>query len=107
MSHRLRNPSFGLFCLVLIMALSWAAIAQGEGFRLIGTVARTSGTGKAGVQVVFEPGRFFAVTDRNGRFVVEDFVPGRYVITVREGTKYQKFDRNIEKDDNLHLETNW
>lgn len=107
MSQRVRNQTFGLFCLFFIMALSWAAIGHGEGFRLVGTVARASGTGKAGVQVVFEPGRFFAVTDRNGRFVVEDFVPGRYEIIVREGTKYQKFDREIEKDDNLHLETNW
>ena len=107
MKNRIRCQMIYTFCLFLFLALSSPTIAQDDPFLLIGEITGSSGGGKPGVRVNFEPGRYSAMTDRNGRFVVRSILPGSYTITVRKGPKNQQFKKQIEMDDKIDLRVNW
>lgn len=107
MRNRIRCQMIYTFCLFLLLALSSPTIAQGDPFLLIGEVTGSNGGGQAGVRVNFEPRRYSAMTDRNGRFVVRSVLPGSYTITVRKGPKNQQFEKNIRKGDKIELRVNW
>lgn len=107
MRNRIRCQMIYTFCLFLLLALSSPTIAQGDPFNLIGEVTGISGGGKPGVQINFEQGRYIAMTDRNGRFVVRNILPGSYAITVREGQNNQRFNKRIVMGEKIDLRVNW
>lgn len=79
-----------------------SAIAQS---RLTGTVKRRNGQPLSNANIEFEPGGYVAISDRNGRFVVHNFVAGAYRITVRQGGTYQTLEMDI--GDQADLRVNW
>jgi hypothetical protein len=96
--------------LLLSVLLTIVPIFDGqseETFTLIGTVKRSNGSAKPGVEVGFEPRGYFATTDQNGRFVIPNFVTGNYSVTVRQGSRYQKFNRQINVGGTLDLVIHW
>jgi hypothetical protein len=94
----------GAMCAVILLTTASTVYGQGS-VTLIGTVNGQDNKAKAGARVEFSPNGYVAVTDRNGRFIVRDFLPGWYTVTVREGGKYQIFRQNIQGT--IDLEINW
>ena len=92
-------------CLSLVVLYS-AALTAAEAVRLKGTVTRTSGAPLANARIEFDPGKYAAVSDRNGRFIIRNFMPSVYSVTVREGGKYQTF-KNLNISATLTLQVDW
>ena len=102
-----KSHVLSLLCALCVVALftTTLTVHGQESVTLIGTVKGQDNSPKSGARVEFSPNSYVAVTDRNGRFAVRNFLPGWYSITVREGGKYQRFRLNIQRT--IDLEISW
>lgn len=108
MIERLMIRVFAATCIAcLLLVISPPTTAQSV--TLKGTVNRrdSAAQGIESARVEFRPGGYVAVSDRNGRFVVSNFRPGTYDITVREGGNYEIFRQEITGDQLLILHVSW
>ena len=101
------NQVFFLLCaMCAVIFLTTTLTVHGQDpVTLIGTVKGQDNRPKNGARLEFSPNGYVAVTDRNGRFAVRNFLPGWYTITVREGGKYQIFRQCIQGT--IALVINW
>jgi hypothetical protein len=92
-------------CFSLVVPYS-AALSAADPVRLKGTVTRKNGAPLGNARIEFDPGEYVAISDRNGRFIIRNFIPSEYNVTVREGGKYQIFG-NMKISDTLELRVEW
>ena len=81
---RVRSMAVTVGFLVLLAAVPVGA-QQGTG-RIEGSVLRGDGSGVAGVGVALPDGAALALTDADGRFVMQRVEPGRYAVTFSLGS---------------------
>jgi uncharacterized membrane protein len=97
-----------MLCLVLLIALFPAVFLKAQApINLSGQITGTAGDPKKFATVKLDgPGSYLALTDYEGRFSLNNLVPGKYAITVRQEEKVQKFSITIQSS-TLNLVVKW
>lgn len=91
---------------VLVMLLP--SLAQAQGRTITGLVTGTAGDYKSLASITLEgPNRYLALANSVGQFKVENVLPGRYTVTVRQGNNVQKFIVDLDGSPTLELAVRW
>jgi hypothetical protein len=73
-----------------------------------GTVKGSQGDPKQFASVSLDgPGRYAAITDANGNFVIQEVSPGTYAVHVRQGDRRGDFLNIKVGDQSLDLTVDW
>lgn len=93
--------------LTLLFTLT-VTVAGSDGLGVSGIVTGRDGVPKALVGVNFTgPDNFTALTDSQGRFQLSRLTPGRYRVTVSQGTNRQQFVFELRGGEQLQLKVGW
>ena len=97
-----------ILCLVFFIAFFSAVFSTAQApINLNGQITGTAGDPKRFAAVQLDgPGSYIALTDDKGRFSLNNLIPGRYAITVRQEEKVQKFSITIQSS-TLNLVVKW
>jgi hypothetical protein len=103
-----KRQFWGLISLIALVILFsiWAPKAQAE--TVTGTVVGKAGDLKSMAGITLEgPNRYMSMTNTAGEFNIENVKPGRYTISVTQGNYVQKFNVNIDGNNNVDLKVRW